>query len=93
MDTNDFQVFSLEEDDCSDLFVTQTPRKKNIVPPSEENCNESQEGNEFRGVDQHDFMSPCVSLHSKLENTSTVYSAISDPEDDFEKPIYGSNKR
>ena len=62
------EVYSLEEDDCSQLFITQTSPKRT-------------ENGLVLG-DPMDFVSPCVSLVSKVDGAMNVYSDISD--DDME---------
>ena len=63
-------LFSLEDDDGNDLFITQSSNSSN--------------GNNSNSVigDGSDFSSPCVSLVSK--NAAPQYEDISD--DDFEIP-------
>ena len=62
-------LFSLEDDDCSQLFITQEP-KQNI---------ENMDINDgmFLGIAKTDFSSPCASLVSK----DSIYSDISNAED------------
>ena len=78
------EVFSLEEDDCNELFITQSCSGDN-------NSVNSSVNDGFSGVlgDPMDFASPCSSL------VNAHYSDISD--DDFEIPssqmanTYGAN--
>ena len=65
------EIFSLEEDDSSGLFLTQTPS-------AESKESENKDKSAILG-DPFDFMSPCVSL---VTSQPTQYSDISD--DDFE---------
>ena len=66
-------VFSLEEDDCESLFITQ----------SSMNSGNSQNNDGILG-DPMDFSSPCASVISRESATQGKYSDISD--DDFEIP-------
>ena len=70
-------LFSLEDEDCSELFITQEP-KENLVGLMNENV-ENMEVNDdsFLGLEKTNFSSPCVSLVSK----DSIYSDISDAED------------
>ena len=63
------QLFSLEDDDANELFITQTPS----VEKSRINLAE------LIG-DGTDFVSPCVSLVDRKENKVAAYSDISDDE-------------
>ena len=62
------EVYSLEEDDCSQLFITQASPKR-------------LENGIVLG-DPLDFASPCVSLVSKVDGGMNVYSDISDDDMD-----------
>ena len=68
------EVFSLEEDDCPELFITQSSSDSNGI-----------ENNSIL-VDENDFQSPCVSLVSppKQNALGGNYEDISD--DDFDIP-------
>ena len=73
----ELDLFSLEDEDCSQLFITQQPSQKivNMLDKSDEN-NDS--GNEtFLGLSADDFKSPCSSLVTKSV-LSNDYSDISD---------------
>ena len=59
-------VFSLEEDDCSQMFITQSSPKR--------------AGNETVLGDPLDFASPCVSLVGAEHAQGAQYSDISDEE-------------
>ena len=63
------ELFSLEDDDAKELFITQTPSVHS-------------DGIGLAGVigDGTDFVSPCVSLIDCKENSETHYSDISDDE-------------
>ena len=67
----DDSVFSLEEDDCSQLFLTQTPRQE-----QSENVSDRQ-----FWVATNDFASPCVSL----TGYQPQFSDISEDEFDIGK--------
>ena len=64
------EIFSLEDDDCPELFITQSG--------SSESANQSEIGNKS-GIlgEPSDFSSPCVSI------LGAKYSDISDDEDVF----------
>ena len=67
-------VFSLEEDDCEGLFITQS--------------GSNNPGNSYGSAlvsDIRDFSSPCASLVNQVRGENVVYSDISD-EDDFQLP-------
>ena len=67
-------VFSLEDDDGDNLFITQESRSDRINDQVQPILGNST-----------DFQSPCVSLTSQISNTSAVYEDISD-DDAFEIP-------
>ena len=77
------ELFSLEDDDLSQFFITQESRGETseIVDKSAES------GNLFLGKDVNDLTSPVMSVIQK--RNMPVYSDISD--DDF--PIEPSQKR
>ena len=79
-------MFSLEDDDdASALFITQTPKNDRInEEPSEGNSSFG-----ILGVDSFDFSTPCSSLLNDTTSKSSMYSDISEPEDDFMEPVYG----
>ena len=72
-------AFSLEEDDCHQLFITQEC-KESI---GDEVFDDNYEDTSILGIDGNDFSSPNVSV---VHGLSAVYSDISDSED-FEKPM------
>ena len=63
------ELFSLEEDEGNELFITQTPSEK-------------KDEDKFGGIlgDPMDFSSPCKSVIGEGNNTSQQYSDISDDE-------------
>ena len=63
------ELFSIEDDDAKELFITQTLSVQN-------------DGNNLVGLigDEKDFVSPCVSLVNHHQNNSAHYSDISDNE-------------
>ena len=63
-------VFSLEDDDVSGLFLTQSSDKS-----------VSQVNDSVILKDPFDFSSPCVSLVSQPKPNDVLYSDISDSED------------
>ena len=74
------EVFSLEEDDGNELFITQES-KENVF----EMDKSEEESENFLGLDTMDFQSPCSSILSKSDKYQPVCSDISG--DDFD----GSN--
>ena len=83
-------LFSLEDDDCSQLFIAQEP-KENIVDLMEKSANESSnDGSLFLNRSVSDFASPCVSLIGN--KNVTVYSDISDDELELDKNSMTSNE-
>ena len=69
-------VFSLENDDASQLFITQSSNNDNRGDESEEDMDTGVLSSTFLGVAPTDFQSPCVSLIAHNGN----YSDISEPE-------------
>ena len=74
--------FSLEDDDCSQLFITQSSNNSNKVIGREDSDEESVFGGSFLGIKGTDFASPNVSVLGM----PSCYSDISDPEEDFVLP-------
>ena len=67
MDNN---VFSLEDEDCEDLFITPEPSTPKLVT-----------GDVSILDDGYDFSSPCVSLTAGNIDQGPIYEDISDDED------------
>ena len=82
----DFNVFSLEDDDVGDMFITQTPSVNDGEVGESEKVEDLMEFSDKSqmGLQCNDFSSPCVSLLSKKKIEGAVYSDISD--DDFDIP-------
>ena len=81
----DTYIFSLEEEDGSELFLTQQSRSNNEVEESEGNCEST-----WFGMDPLDFTSPCVSL---VGGGNPVYSDNSDSEDFVgDQPKFGDTR-
>ena len=79
MENINFGAFFLEDDDCNELFITQTP-KESLV----EHLDYSQKERNYSVFgDSYDFKSPCKSLVSEVRNEGAVYEDISD--DKFER--------
>ena len=77
------EVFSLEDDGCNELFITQESKQK-------EECNVSEnvgESGEFLGIDPFDFQSPCTSVHKSEATYQPQYSDVSDEESTSEMVI------
>ena len=81
MENCDVEMFSLEDDDASELFITQTPRN------FEQNNDKSED--EFDFGEYLEVTGDHVVKEDKVNDSVPVYSDISDPEDDFVNPIYG----
>ena len=79
------EVFSLEDDDYGDLFITQQSSNDQNIKSNLDKSEE--EDGLFLGIETSDFKSPCLSVVSPLKNA--MYSDISDAEDfeDIKKPI------
>ena len=72
----DQELFSLEDDDYGDLFITQESSKSSEMPlDMDKSCDESEL---FLGVEPADFKSPCLSQVGPIRNP--MYSDISDDE-------------
>ena len=76
-------MFSLEDDDYGDMFITQTPRN---VENSDVNLDNSSDDVLLLGVEANDFSSQCTSIVKPLRDPQ--YSDISDTDDlaDFDIP-------
>ena len=87
------EVFSLEEEECGGLFLTQNSRNHN--GESEEFANKEDKSREdnFFGMDPFDFTSPCVSMICRNTERNTLYSDISDDEKDFQNPANDTEQR
>ena len=71
-------MYSLEDDDCSQLFITQES-KDNDVEMGEKNEGSSFNGDDlFLGLNESDFATPCSSLVTSEH--SAIYLDISDAE-------------
>ena len=68
------EVFSLEDDDCNELFITQESKEDSGV--------KTVEGGQFLGHDVFDFKSPCTSFVTKKEAYVPECEDISDSEFD-----------
>ena len=83
------EIFSLEDDDYGDMFITQSGgNNQNLATELDKS---SKDDVLFLGLEQADFTSPCVSQFKSVHDPS--YSDISGEEDlaDFEIP--SSQKR
>ena len=72
-------MYSLEDEDCSQLFITQEP-KENIA----DLCDKSFQNMDVDGLFSANerIMQPCVSMFAKPKsNGDAIYSDISDAED------------
>ena len=89
--SEEFGVFSLEDDDYSELFITQESRKsENNDEKSGDFKGNVVEGMQF-GIAEDDFQSSCQSMISDLNNP--MYSDISDDENIFEDSTNEQNTR
>ena len=85
------QIFSLEEDECNDLFITQDPKgfvNAGINLPS---SNGDSNDGMLLGLSVNDFQSPCSSLINRKE--SGIYSDISSDDGDFQCSQVVQNER
>ena len=72
------ELLSLEDYECSQLFITQEP-KENITDLLNRSDDKVEEKDElFLGIAANDFQSPCLSLIKT--NNDAMYSDISDVE-------------
>ena len=79
---SDFQcdsLFSLEDEDASQLFITQTPSSKNFMDKDNDDSDENSTEIMQFGINGTDFKSLVVLLVTKMPQ----YSDISDEETDF----------
>ena len=72
-------VFSLEDEDCGNIFITQESNSDSKLMVQDEESD--LEFDSVFGISASDFQSPCVSMVKPSEN---IYSDISDA-DDFEQ--------
>ena len=89
MEGKDFGVFSLEEDEFNDLFITQN---SGGMKYSEE-YNESDENEGLFSDVNMEVEAQGLKFSQENANDKCMYSDISDPEDDFIDPIYGRTKK
>ena len=71
----DSALFSLEDDDANELFITQTPRESLL---DQLELTQSDGNNSILGVCGSDFQSPCTSLVTLQQ--APMYEDISDDE-------------
>ena len=83
---SDINLFSLEEDDVGEMFLTQQCRE---TYNEDEQMEESVGDGSFLGLDPMDFESPNVSL---VANSKPVYSDISEAEDFETEPVNNSKQ-
>ena len=74
-------VFPLEDDDCHELFITQS-HEKNVIEPEKANIL----------PDRNDFRAPLVSLVSQANSDQPMYEDIS-YNDTFKIPSSQQQKR
>ena len=87
------EVFSLEEDEFSGMFLTQSSSV--VIPEIQENANKeegSEEGMKFES-EARGFASAGEEKFEGQSESLGAYSDISDPEDDFENPVYGRTNK
>ena len=75
-------VFSLEEEDCGGLFLTQQSSSSQLEGKKDE---ENEMETTFLGLRSDDFQSPCASLVTKSQAVGGAYSDISEEECEFEE--------
>ena len=81
MESKEFGIFSLEEEEGNELFITQTPSECKNGDMLGQLCDRCDFEEDFFGVEQlKELEAGCVG--------KAQYSDISDPEDDFANPIY-----
>ena len=77
------ELFSLEEDDFGDLFLTQ----KDTNNVANQDINHEDDSEMFLGKSEQDFQSPCASLVCDRKESSAMYLDISDFEGNQEEPM------
>ena len=75
-------IFSLEEDECNDMFITQEPKDLGGDCGNVNIGNFNSDEGMLLGLSPTDFHSPCSSLINRKE--SGIYSDISDDEGVFQ---------
>ena len=93
MEDYNFGMYSLEDDDCNELFITQTPSVNQNLVDSEPM--EGAESEVMEGVILdigEDFEAHAFGT-KEIADALPHYSDISDPEDDFINPVYGKTNR
>ena len=84
-------LFSLEDDDYNEMFITQVPKVGNDGNKNSEVLEKEVNDGMILGLARDDFQSPCSSLINRKE--SGIYSDISEAEDDFEmKNLHESDR-
>ena len=76
------ELYFLEDDECNELFITQTPSESFI---SDMECTQSPSVSSIFGCDGHDFSTPCFSI---VDKNKPIYEDIS--EDKFQQPVNGN---
>ena len=77
------EVFSLEEEECGGLFLTQQSNINEGDEQEDENSGENGDDKSFFGLSASDFTSPCVSLVGRNVPNVPQYSDISEGDEDF----------
>ena len=85
----DLLLYSLEEDECNELFITRTSSADGYNKDKIEMHNAEDSHKSFLGVAHMDFQSPCSSLVGEKQ----MYSDISDAEDDIFQSSQQCSKR
>ena len=81
-------VFSLEEDDGNELFITKEPCEEvEMEAVYMENVGD------IVAINSNGGLLPCSLKASEGKSDVLMYSDISDPKDDFVNPIYGRTNR
>ena len=73
------EVFSLEDDSCSQLFITQESKDKQ----DSKDIKTDEEDGQFLGLDPFDLQSPCSSIIDRKEKYQPACENISDDEMEF----------
>ena len=87
MASENLDLFSLEDDEFSELFITQEPSVNNHEDEDKDQESIEMDNNFQFGKASNDFSSPCVSLVRRNMPELPHYSDISDDENVFEKSM------
>ena len=88
-DLNEYNLFSLEDDDYNSLFITQSSNNDTVESMDVVCVEENNDENVQFGINSQDFMSLCVSLVTQ----KPWYEDISDDDCDWNVRSINENQR